>query len=227
MISTAGQGLVHQYIRGIRFDGLWRYQVALPSGRKRWKLLPLDTCDAQTADPDGLRWCLTRCAAVMAQRPMPKDPDHAYISTSSGDVTEWEALFPECEIARFIGTDKTSLACLAAVMERGGCALLKLALRRRPLHSGEDAASWVWVVGVELQSWSSGSHRNSSPAKPKVRAALVVSPSLSAPWASGFGARVSWEETGLCVLGSVDGQRLEGHCVAVVTITPKRTPEVE
>ena len=222
MISTAGPGLVHQYIRGIRFDGLWQYQVATPSGRKCWKLLPLDAGEAQAVDPDGLRWCLTRCAAVMAQRPMQKDPNHAYVPTSSDNANEWEALFPECEIARFIGTDKTSLACLAAVMERGGCALLKLALRRRPLHSGKDAASWVWVVGVELQSWSSGPQGNCFPAKPKFRAALVVSPSLSAPWASGFGARVSWEEAGPCVLGSVEGQRLQGRCTEVVTITPKR-----
>ncbi len=227
MTRAAGQGLVHQYMRGIRFDGLWQYQVATPSGRKRWKLLPLDAGGAQAADPDGLGWCLTRCAAAMAQRPMPEDPDHTRIPTSSDSATEWEALFPESEIGRFIGTDKTSMACLAAVMERGGCALLKLALRRRPLHSGKDAASWVWVVGVELQSWSSGPHGNCSPAKPKVRAALVVSQTLSAPWASGFGARVSWEEAGPCVLSSVDGLRLQGRCVAVVTITPKRRPVAE
>jgi hypothetical protein len=227
MTSAAGQGLVHQYMRGIRFDGLWQYQVATPSGRKRWKLLPLDAGGTQAADPDGLRWCLTRCAAAMAQRPMQKDPDHAYIPTSSDNANEWEALFPDSEIGRFSGTDKTSMAGLAAVMERGGCALLKLALRRRPLHSGKDAASWVWVVGVELQSWSSGPHGNCSPAKPKVRAALVVSPSLSAPWASGFGARVSWEEAGPCVLGSVDGLRLQGRCTEVVTIAPKRRPVAE
>ena len=224
MTSAAGQGLVHQYMRGIRFDGLWQYQVATPSGRKRWKLLPLDAGEAQAADPDGLRWCLTRCAAVMAQRPMQKDPNHAYVPTSSDNATEWEALFPECEVGRFSGMDKTSMAGLSAVMERGGCALLKLALRRRPLHSGKDAASWVWVVGVELQSWSSGPQGNCFPAKPKVRAALVVSPSLSAPWASGFGARVSWEEAGPCVLGSVDGQRLQGRCTEVVTIAPQRRP---
>ncbi len=227
MTSAAGQGLVHQYMCGIRFDGLWQYQVATPSGRKRWKLLPLDAGGTQAADPDGLKWCLTRCAAAMAQRPMQKDPDHACIPTSSDNAPEWEALFPESEIGRFSGTDKTSMAGLAAVMERGGCALLKLALRRRPLHSGEDAASWVWVVGVELQSWSSGLQGNCSPAKPKVRAALVVSLSLSAPWASGFGARVSWEEAGPCVLSSVDGLRLQGRCVAVVTITPKRRPVAE
>src|SRR5256885_11343432 len=54
MTRAAGQGLVHQYMRGIRFDGLWQYQVATPSGRKRWKLLPLDAGGAQAADPDGL-----------------------------------------------------------------------------------------------------------------------------------------------------------------------------
>lgn len=222
MTSAAGQRLVHQYMRGIRFDGLWQYQVATPSGRKRWKLLPLDTGDIQAADPDGLRWCLTRCAAVMAQRSMQKDPSHTRIPTSLDSAPEWEALFPECEVGRFIGMDKTSMASLAAVMERGGYALLKLALRRRPLHGGKDAASWVWVVGMELHSWSSGPHGNCFPAKPKVRAALVVSQTLSAPWASGFGARVSWEEAGPCVLCSVDGQRLQGRCTEVVTITPKR-----
>ena len=227
MTSAAGQGLVHQYMRGIRFDGLWQYQVATPSGRKCWKLLPLDAGEAQAVDPDGLGWCLTRCAAAMAQRPMQKDPRHTRIPTSSDSAPEWEALFPESEIGRFIGTDKASMAGLAAVMERGGCALLKLALRRRPLHSGKDAASWVWVVGVELQSWSSGPQGNCFPAQPKVRAALVVSPSLSAPWASGFGARVSWEEAGPCVLGSVDGLRLQGRCTEVVTIAPKRSPETE
>lgn len=49
MTSAAGQRLVHQYMRGIRFDGLWQYQVATPSGHKRWKLLPLDAGGAQAA----------------------------------------------------------------------------------------------------------------------------------------------------------------------------------
>lgn len=227
MTRDVGQGLVHRYMRGIRFDELWQYQVATPSGRKRWKLLLLDTGDIQAADPDGLGWCLTRCAAVMAQTLMPKDLGHTRIPASADNATEWEALFPECEIGRFSGMDKTSMAGLSAVMERGGCALLKLALRRRALCGGEDAASWVWVVGVELQPWSCGPHGNGSPAQPKVRSALVVSPSLSAPWASGFGARVSLEEAGPCVLCSVDGQRLQGRCTEVVTITPRRSPETE
>ncbi|UBB15753.1 hypothetical protein [Comamonas odontotermitis] len=113
--------------------------------------------------------------------------------------------------------------CLGTVLEHGGCALLKLVLHRRQYGQLEDSVSWVWVVGVETQALPEtvdGSKPRSSHA---IRAALVVSHAWSAPWGSGFGARVSWDALGQCILCSVDGVRLQGRCAEVVTIVPKHS----
>ena len=59
-----------------------------------------------------------------------------------------------------------------------------------------------------------------------VKAALVVNQTWGVPWGSGFGARVSWDALGQCVLCSVDGQRLKGSCVQCVVIEPNESCKV-
>ena len=223
MADSADKGLVHRYMHGIRFDGPWEHRIVSLSGRRRWSYMFPDTDRARVSDPEGLEWCLRRSAAVMTQRPIRSIAVSLPLSTPIDDDHGGKALFPHCEIwsATSIGTE--SMNCLGAVLTHGGCALLKLVLQRRHYGQLEDTVCWVWVVGVEmtvLPETVEGSKPRSSHA---IRAGLVVSHAWSAPWGSGFGARVSWDALGECVLCSVDGVRLQGRCAEVVTIVPKHS----
>lgn len=220
MADSAGKGLIHRYMHGIRFDGPWEYRVVSPSGRKRWSYMFPDTDPGSVSDPEGLEWCLRRCAAVMTQRPIRSIAVSLPLSTPIDDDHGGKALFPHCEIrtATTIGTE--SMNCLGAVLAHGGCALLKLVLQRRHYGQLEDTVCWVWVVGVEMMALSETTGGNTPRPRHTIRAALVVSHAWSAPWGSGFGARVSWDALGQCILCSVDGERLQGRCVEVVTIGP-------
>ncbi|QIL80834.1 hypothetical protein G7047_13655 [Diaphorobacter sp. HDW4A] len=228
MAEIAGKafGLAHRYMQGIRFDGVWEYQVVAASGRKRWQSLPPDSEHAQRTDSEdhleSLAWCLRRCTAVMTKRPMGSIAVQLQLAEQAINSVVWEALFPACEIRHSNAIVKASMNCLARVLERGGCALLKLALHRAQRRDSEPAGCWVWVVGVEVQKLPEPEDRHWIISDEMVRAALVVSHSWAAPWGSGFGARVSWDAVGRCILCSVDGERLQGRCADIVVIEPKR-----
>jgi hypothetical protein len=223
MADTADKGLIHRYMRGIRFDGPWEYRVTSPAGRRRWSYMFPDADRDSVSDPEGLEWCLRRCAAVMTQRPLLSIAVSLPLSTYADHYLGWKALFPGCEIrsATTIGTE--AMNCLRTVLELGGCALLKLVLHRRQYGTLEDTVCWVWVVGVEMMELPATVEGSLSRPRHTIRAALVVSHAWGAPWGSGFGARVSWDALGQCILCSVDGERLQGQCAVVVTIAPKHS----
>lgn len=223
MADSAGKGLIHRYMHGIRFDGPWEYRVVSPSGRRRWSYLFPDTDRDSVSDPEGLEWCLRRSVGVMTQRPLRSIAVSLPLSTHADHHLEWKARFPGCEIWSSNAIGAGLINHLGVVLVHGGCALLKLLLHRRHYGQLEETACWVWVVGVEMMAQPEtvdGSKPRSSHA---IKAALVVSHAWSAPWGSGFGARVSWDAHGQCILCSVDGARLQGRCVEVVTIVPKRS----
>ncbi|MDH5858810.1 hypothetical protein [Lampropedia aestuarii] len=215
MTEDTGVGLVHHYMRGIRFEGLWEYQVRSPSGRMRWKQLSMHSESAQTLDEDGFEWCLRRCAAVMAQQPLRKAKIDAELSELGPDANQWKRRLPNCAIWRFNEVGESVKELLAIVLKKGGCALMKLELQRNQPKKQESDVCWVWVVGLELQRVSVADRLT------RTMAALVVSQTWAAPWASGFGARISWDDAGQCVLCSVDGHRLQGQCFEMVAIEPK------
>lgn len=211
MMRNPEQGLVHRYMRGVRFDGPWEYRVVSPSGRKRWRCMFPDSVRYVATDEEGLGWCLRRCAAVMMQRPLHVIPASQLLTATSDDPIDWMGLFEGRKIQFSNANLQTSMNSLGAVVERGGCALLKLVLHCRQLGSVVDVACWVWVVGVEMPP-PGAADGNSQLQNHCVKAVLVVNQTWGVPWASGFGARLSWDALGQCVLCSVDGQRLKGRC---------------
>lgn len=223
MADSAGKGFIHRYMHGMRFDGPWEYRVTSPSGRRRWSYMFPDADRGSVSDPDGLEWCLRRSAAVMTKRPLRSIAVSPSLSTSADPHPGWKALFPGCEIwnAKAIGTE--SMNRLGVVLEHGGCALLKLVLHRRHHGKLEGTACWVWVVGVEMTVLPETVEGSKPRPCHAIRAALVVSHAWSAPWGSGFGARVSWDALEQCILCCVDGDRLQGRCAEVVTISPKQS----
>lgn len=223
MADSADKGLIHRYMHGIRFDGPWEYRVMSPAGRRRWSYMFPDADRGSVSNPEGLEWCQRRCAAVMMQRPLRSMAVSSSLSTPIDDHHGWNALFPGCEIRSATTSGTESMNCLGTVLERGGCALLKLVLHRRLHGKLEETACWVWVVGVEMMALPETTGENTPRPSHAIRAALVVSHAWSAPWGSGFGARVSWGALGQCILCSVDGGRLQGRCVEVVTIVPKHS----
>lgn len=215
MTEDTGVGLVHYYMRGIRFDGVWEYQVRSSSRRMRWKQLSMHSESAQASDEDGFVWCLSRCAAVMTQQPLRKAKSDAWLSEFGPDASQWKRRLPNCAIWRFKEVGESAKELLAIVLKKGGCALLKLELQRNQHSEQESDISWVWVVGLELQPVSFADRLT------RTMAVLVVNQTWAAPWASGFGARVSWDDAGQCVLCAVDGHRLQRQCIEMVAIEPK------
>lgn len=225
MMRSPEQGLVHRYMRGVRFDGPWEYRVVSPSGRKSWSYMFPDTDRGGVSDLEGLEWCLRRSAAVMTQRPLRAIPASQSLTAASDDPIDWMGLFEGLKVQSSNDILQASMNSLETVLERGGCALLKLMLHSRQLGSVGDATCWVWVVGVEMMP-PRAADGSSQPQLHCVKAALVVNQTWGVPWASGFGARVSWDALGQCVLCSVDGQRLHGSCVQCVMIEPNESCKV-
>ncbi|MDR2332591.1 MAG: hypothetical protein LBE61_03835 [Burkholderiaceae bacterium] len=223
MADSTGKALIHRYMHGIRFDGPWEYRIVSPSGRRRWSYMFPDTDRGSVSDPEGLEWCLRRSAAVMTQRPLRSIAVSPSLSTHADEHHGWKALFPGCEIRSATTTGTESMNYLGTALERGGCALLKLVLHRRLHGKLDDTACWVWVVGVEMMALPETTGGNTPRPSHAIRAALVVNHVWSVPWGSGFGARVSWDALGRCILCSVDGERLQGRCAELVTIVPKHS----
>lgn len=226
MSEKSAQGLVHHYMRGLRFDGPWEYRMVIASGRMHWSRMLPDADRDRTSDQEGLGWSLRRIAAVMAQRPLRTIAASSSLSTHTDGRLRRKGLFPGFEIwsSKAIGADLMSR--LGVVLESGGCALLKLVLQRRQYGKLEHAACWAWVVGVEMMALPDTEERSTAQPRHTIRAALVVSREWNAPWGSGFGARVSWNALGQCSLCSVDGARLEGRCAEVLFIAPKHLWDV-
>ncbi len=225
MMRKPEQGLVHRYMRGVRFDGPWEYRVVNPSGRKRWSCMFPDSVRYVATDEEGLGWCLRRSVAVMTQRPLRAIPASQLLTAASDDPIDWMELFEGLKVQSSNAILQTSMNSLGTVVERGGCALLKLVLHCRQLDGVGDATCWVWVVGVEMMP-PGAADGDSQPQHHCVKAALVVNQTWSVPWGSGFGARVSWDALGQCVLCSVDGQRLKGSGVQCVVIEPNESCKV-
>lgn len=223
MAESADKALIHRYMRGIRFDGPWEYRVVSPSGRRRWSYLFPNTDRGSVSDPEGLEWCLRRSAAVMMQRPLRSIAVSRPLSSPIDDHHGWSAMFPGCEIRSATTTGTESMNCLGTVLERGGCVLLKLVLQRRHQGQLEDTVCWVWVVGVEMTALSEVAEGKAPRPSYVIGAALVVNHAWSAPWGSGFGARVSRDALWQCILCSADGARLQGRCAEVVTIALKNS----
>lgn len=224
MMRSPEQGLVHRYMRGVRFDGPWEYRVVSPSGRKRWSYMFPDTVRYVATDQEGVGWCLRRCAAVMTQQLLRAIPVSQSLTATSDDPIDWMGLFEGLKVQSSNVIMQTSMNSLGSVIEHGGCALLKLVLHRQQLGRVGDVTCWVWVIGVEMTP--SGVACGNSQPQHCVKAALVVNQNWGVPWGSGFGARVSWDGLGQCVLCSVDGQRLQGSCVQCVVIEPNESCKV-
>lgn len=211
MTNAFGMGLTHHYMRGIRFKGQWEYQVRSPSGRLRWRLMPLD--GEKERHTNSFAWCLSRCAAVMTQQPLHESCDDAKLTELAGDSKEWKQRVPNCLIWRFKGTGANARKRLAEALMNGGSALLKL--ERTKSAKVENDICWVWVVGVEMQKMLEADTSS------KAMAVLVVSQEWPPSWASGYGARVSWGLNGLCVARSVEGHLLNCRCAEMVLMEPK------
>lgn len=215
--------LEHRYLQGLRFAGAWAYPMTLPSGRRRWQTLPLlEPSSVRTADhdPQGAWWCVRRCAAVMGQRSLRSlravqqwspAPEAAQVAQAL------QELLPSCLVYPSHLFSELPMAHIARLLDNGGCALLRLAFM--PYAGNTAKVYWAWVVGVETCCFVT---RGEAPAitKETLQALLLVGQRWAAPWGSGFGAKLQRAGTERCMLCSVDGQRLQGSCTAVVVVTP-------
>jgi len=207
--------LQHRYMAGLRFNGIWEYQVQAQAGQWRWKALDLGEqppSGTRELDPQGAWWCVRQCSALMGQRsraslqiPKPRSP--------CPEPSEMlQALPPSCK-ARELNTEDAEGALgryiddLVATIEKQGCALLRFEATARA--SEPSRVRWVWMVGTEARV---GDNRLS--------ALLVVGPRWPAPWGSGFGAKAQPLPDASWKICSVDGEVMRGRLTGCITAGP-------
>lgn len=219
MSEKSAEGLVHHYMRGIRFDGLWEYQVKNASGRLRWSHLPMDDADTNSVDPEGLGWCLSRCLSVLSQQPFQiVSVEVSKLLALKGETAEWNVLVYGRSIRYAKMAQDIGSGYLATLLAKGGCALLKLELICKRRQQATFVSAWMWVIGVEQIGIAQDSHLTTAAADRETRAVLLVGLKVAAPWASGYGARLSETEDGGWVLQSTDGHLQHVRCISMASI---------
>lgn len=219
MSDMTAEGLVHHYMLGIRFDGLWEYQVKYPSGRLHWMHLPMDDVDANSVDPEGLGWCLSRCLSVLSQQPFQiVSVEVSRLLALKREAAEWNVLVYGRSIRYAKMAQDNGIGYLATLLTKGDCALLKLELIGKRRQRATNVSAWMWVIGVEKMGIPQDSHATNVLADREARAVLVVGLKVAAPWASGYGARLSGTADGGWVLRSTDGHRQLVRCISMVSI---------
>lgn len=219
MSEKSAEGLVHHYMRGIRFDGLWEYQVKNASGRLRWSHLPMDDADTNSVDPEGLGWCLSRCLSVLSQQPFQiVSFEVSRLLALKGEAAEWNLLIYGRSIRYAKMAQDNGIGYLATLLTKGGCALLKLELMRKRRQQATIVSAWMWMIGLEQIGIPQDSHVTTVVTDRDARAVLLVGLKVAAPWASGYGARLSRTADGGWVLRSTDGHSQHVRCIAMVSI---------
>lgn len=220
MSDQSAQRLVHRYMPGIRFDGLWEYQVANSSGELRWSFLPMDEGDAGRDDPDGLGWCLCKCIAVTTQRPLLKVVDVERLLAHLMDMGDWKATQAGYEVVHVKKSAEITMDSVARLLEEGGCVLMKIEKRGKKRQPEKVEATWVWVVGVEFQIAPQDPLPKDGTVNSVVRSLLTVWKTNAPPWASGYGARLSLLKEEECLMSSTDGHWLQGRCMEALFLVP-------
>lgn len=220
MSEKSAQGLVHHFMRGIRFDGLWEYQVKNASGRLRWRRLPMDEGDVERTDSDGLEWCLRKCIAVAAQQSVQKIEDVEVLLAHVIDMGDWKSICAGYQVLHIKRSDEVTMNSVARLLEEGGYVLLKIESRGKKHQPTNVAATWVWVVGVELQITRQDLSMTDVTSSCVVRALLILWKKNSAPWGGGYGARLSLPKEQECLIRSTDGHWLQGKCIEALFLVP-------
>jgi len=213
--SAASFQLQHRYMAGLRFNGIWEYQVQARAGQWRWKAMDLwepSSRETREFDPQGAWWCVRQCCALVGQRsraspqiPKPRSP--------CPEPSEMlQALPPSCK-ARELNTEDAEGALgryiddLVATIEKQGCALLRFEATARA--SEPSRVRWVWMVGTEARVGDNS-----------LSALLVVGPRWPAPWGSGFGAKAQPLPDASWKICSVDGEVMRGRLTGCITAGP-------
>jgi len=221
MSDRSVQRLFQRYMSGIRFDGLWEYQVANSSGELRWSFLPMDEGDIGRTDPDGLGWCLCKCIAVTTQRPLLKVVDVERLLAHPMEMPAWKALHAGYQVVHTKRGSEITMDSVARLLEEGGCVLIKIETNGKKRQPRKVAATWVWVVGVEFQIAPQDPLPKDGTVNSVVRSLLTVWKTNAPPWASGYGARLSLLKEEECLMSSTDGHWLQGKCVEALFLVPK------
>lgn len=201
-------GMVHRYLRGLRFEGLWRYGVLDRCRRLRWKTLPLPSPFGREADdPDGAHWGVCGCVAVLGQRIWPRARSQVRLRRHPNVPEVMQALrraLPGWAPQVMHGEADVATKTICEALEQGGCALVRLKYSRgtRPV------VTWAWVVGVEVGA--------------RVRALLVTGVQWPAPWGCGYGARLRALATGDWQVLGTDGQSQVCEGARIVILAPDK-----
>ncbi len=203
--ASACEGLRHRFMPGLQFDGPWRYAVG-QEPEVHWQEMPLEPgllSRASSGDPEGAWWCVRRCVAVLGRQTWRTvhPPQRLSARPPMEEVGEvLQRLLPQWALRVEEGAIRDLMGTASLALERGGCALVRLALHR----GRQPAGCWAWVVGTEVRA--------------HLRSMLVVGPRWSVPWGCGYGARVMVDGQGGYQLRGTDGQYLQGTGMEMLTL---------
>lgn len=207
--------LQHRYMAGLRFNGIWEYQAQTRAGQWRWRAMDLSepsSNQTRQLDPQGARWCVRQCSALMGRRSRASQQPHKQLPPCP-DLNEMLQAMPlsckarELDAEHAEGTLCGAIDDLVATIEKQGCALLRF--EATASTSEPSRVQWVWMVGAETRVGDNS-----------LSALLVVGPHWSAPWGSGFGAKAQPLPGGSWRICSVDGEVMRGRLTAAITVEP-------
>jgi len=137
------------------------------------------------------------------------------------EMDAWKALYAGYQVVHIKRGSEITMDSVARLLEEGGCVLLKIERRGKKRQPRKVEATWVWVVGVEMQFAPQDPYPREITKNCVVRALLIVWKTNAPPWASGYGARFSLLKDQECLISSTDGHRLQGKCVEALFLVPK------
>lgn len=179
----------------------------------------MDDADTNSVDPEGLGWCLSRCLSVLSQQRFQiVSVEVSRLLALKCEAADWNVHIYGRSIQYAKMAQDIGIGYLAMLLTEGGCALLKLELMGKRRQQVTVASAWMWVIGVEQIGIRKGSHGTTVVADREARAVLVVGLKVAAPWASGYGARLTGTKDGGLILRSTDGHRQHVRCRTMVSI---------
>lgn len=167
-------GLVHAFAAGLRFDGELSFLARSPFGRTTWRRLPTPETSAEASG----RITLLQVEALLTG----KEPTAQALRRASRadrrDLAPGDFLMRMPELAPELVARWHPNQTLLHRTEPMCCPALACL-------AGREGRRWALVTGVELEIGGKDAGKDTSP-----RALLLLDPSLSAPWATGYNARL-------------------------------------
>ncbi|XXQ55581.1 hypothetical protein ACA040_004298 [Xenophilus aerolatus] len=165
---------MHAFAAGLRFDGELSFLARLPFGRKAWRRLPTLEMSAQASG----RIALLQAEALLTGKEPTAQALRRAAPEDSGGLAPGDFLMRMPQLApELVARWRPDHTLLHGAEPMCCPALACLA--------GTEGKRWALVTGVELEIGGRNVGKDTLP-----RALLLLDPTMPAPWATGYNARL-------------------------------------